>query len=101
MQRRTFEPGAVVIERGALSDRLAIVQSGALALYQMKDGREHQLLRLGPGDYFGEGGLLLGEPQHGSIRTLTHAVVYEINADDLCPILRERPSRSLQLIRNL
>jgi small-conductance mechanosensitive channel/CRP-like cAMP-binding protein len=97
MKRRTFEPGAIVIERGALAQTLAIVQSGALAIYLMEGGREHELLRLGPGDYFGEGGLLLGEPQHGSIRALTHAVVYEINADDLCPILRERPSLSDEL----
>lgn len=94
ISRRAFEPGEPVIERGVVSQTLAIVQSGALALYQTVDGRERELYRLGPGDYFGEGGLLLGEPQHGSIRALTRAVIYEICADDLRPILRERPGLS-------
>lgn len=91
MRRRAFEPGELVIARGVVAQTLAIVQSGALALYQIRDGREHELVRLGPGDYFGEGGLLLAEPQHGSIRALTHAAIYEISADDLRPILVERP----------
>jgi small-conductance mechanosensitive channel/CRP-like cAMP-binding protein len=94
MRRRAFEPGELVIERGIVAQTLAIVQSGALALYQIRDGREHELVRLGPGDYFGEGGLLLGEPQHGTIRALTHAAIYEIGADDLRPILVERPGLS-------
>ena len=33
MTRRTFEPGEIVIERGAVAQTLAIVQSGAFALY--------------------------------------------------------------------
>ncbi|MGO9674770.1 MAG: mechanosensitive ion channel family protein [Methylocella sp.] len=94
MRRKAFGPGELVISRGEVAQTLAIVQSGALALYQIRDGREHELVRLGPGDYFGEGGLLLGEPQHGSIRALTHASIYEISADELRPILRERPSLS-------
>jgi small-conductance mechanosensitive channel/CRP-like cAMP-binding protein len=91
MKRRAFEPGELVIARGMVAQTLAIVQSGALALYQIRDGRENERVRLGPGDYFGEGGLLLGEAQHGSIRALTHAAIYEICADDLGPILVERP----------
>jgi small-conductance mechanosensitive channel/CRP-like cAMP-binding protein len=94
MRRRVFEPGELVIERGVVAQTLAIVESGALALYQIRDGREHELVRLGPGDYFGEGGLLLGEPQRGTIRALTHASIYEIVADDLRPILVERPGLS-------
>lgn len=91
MKRRAFAPGELVIARGVVAETLAIVQSGALALYQIRDGSERELVRLGPGDYFGEGGLLLGEPQHGSIRALTNAAIYEICADDLRPILVERP----------
>ncbi len=101
MNRRTFEPGAVVIERGVVAQTLAIVLSGALALYQKRDGREHELTRLGPGDYFGEGGLLLGEPLHSSIKALTRASIYEICADDLRPILVERPGLSDALGRAL
>lgn len=94
MKRRDYEPGAIVIARGVVAHALGVVQAGALALSQAHEGREHDIVRLGPGDYFGEGGVLLGEPQQGVMRAVTRAVVYEISAEDLAPILRERPTLS-------
>ncbi len=101
MKRKEYAAGDLVLDRGVVSQTLAILQEGALALYHGRDGREHELTRLAPGDYFGEGGLLLGEPQHSLVRALTRAVVYEINAEDLAPILRERPGLSNELGRAL
>jgi small-conductance mechanosensitive channel/CRP-like cAMP-binding protein len=97
MGKKEYAAGDLVLERGALSQTLSIIQSGALAVYNLREGREHELLRLAPGDYFGEGGFLLGEPQSTAMRAITHAVVFEIHADDLCPILKERPSLSKEL----
>ncbi len=97
MRRKEYAAGDLVLERGALSQTLSIIQSGALALYYIRDGREHELLRFAPGDYFGEGGFLLGEPQDGTTRAITRAVVYEIHADDLRPVLKERPNLSKEL----
>lgn len=97
MRRRDYEPGEVVIAAGVVADVLRVVLSGALALTRKHGEREHELARLGAGDYFGEGGLLLGEPARGVIRAITRVVVYEIGAQDLAPILRERPELSRAL----
>ncbi|PNG26164.1 mechanosensitive ion channel family protein [Methylocella silvestris] len=95
MKRKEYEANEVVIGPGELAQSLGIVQAGALALYHARDDRE--LTRLAPGDYFGEGGLLLGEPQQNALRAVTRAVVYEIGAADLAPMLRSRPGLSHQL----
>ena len=97
MRKKEYAAGDPVLERGAMSQTLFIIQSGALAVYNLREGREHELLRLAPGDYFGESGFLLGEPQRATTRALTRAVVFEIHADDLGPILKERPSLSKEL----
>ncbi|WP_395665300.1 mechanosensitive ion channel family protein [Methylocella sp.] len=94
MRRREYAPGDEVIGRGVVADALGVVLTGAVAVIEGRDGREHELVRLGSGDYFGEDGLLLGEPQHGALRAVTRAIVYEIGAEDLAPILRERPELS-------
>ncbi len=101
MSSRTYAAGELVIEQGTISQTLTILRSGVLALYSVADGREHELMRLAPGEYFGEGGFLLGEPQLGAMRALTRVIVYDIKAEDLAPLLKERPTLAEELGRVL
>ncbi len=56
-----------------------------------------ELRRLAPGDFFGEGGLLTGEGEPGTIRALTPVVAYEITQEGLAPLLRDRPGIAEEL----
>jgi CRP-like cAMP-binding protein len=58
-------------------------------------------MRLGPGDHFGEFGLLTGAPSNSKITALTPAIVYELARTDLAPILEARPEVSQELCRAL
>ena len=53
------------------------------------------------GDYFGEVGLLTGEPLSGEITALTRVVIYEISKDALSPLLKNRPSMTEELSESL
>ncbi len=55
------------------------------------------MTRLAPGDYFGEGGLLMGAGEVGTIQALTFVVTYEIGEDCLAPLLHDRPSIAEEL----
>ena len=59
--------------------------------------REIELGRLAPGHFFGEGGLLTGSSEPGTIRALTFVVVYEITQEGLAPLLRDRPAIAEEL----
>jgi small-conductance mechanosensitive channel len=91
MTRRTFRKDEVAVEQGATMNSLMIVRSGVLEIVQQESGRELELAKLAPGDCFGEGGLLTGATEAGSIRALTFVVVYEIAQDGLAPLLHDRP----------
>ena len=58
-------------------------------------------MRLGPGDHFGEIGMLTGAPATAKISALIPATVYELANEDLSPILEARPEVGQELCRAL
>jgi len=97
MTRRTYRKDEIVIGQGDIASSLMIVRSGVLAVVRHEPRREIELTRLSPGDCFGEGGLLMGAGEPGTIRALTFVVVYEIAQASLAPLLRDRPGMAEEL----
>lgn len=92
MARRTFRKGEVVAEQDTVLTSLMIIRNGIVAVIRLDEAHETELQRLAPGDFFGEGGLLTGAGEFGSIRALTFVVVYEITQEGLAPLMRDRPA---------
>ncbi|MGX5803429.1 mechanosensitive ion channel domain-containing protein [Bradyrhizobium sp. Arg314] len=95
MTRRTFRKGEVLVEQGSILKSLMILRSGvAVVTRQNEDPKKEaaELARLAPGDFFGEGGLLTGAGELGSITALDSVIVYEITQEGLEPLMRERPA---------
>jgi CRP-like cAMP-binding protein len=62
---------------------------------------EIEVMRIGPGDHFGEIGMLTGAPVKSKISAVIPATVYELTKDDLSPTLQARPEISHGLCRLL
>ncbi|CCV15527.1 mechanosensitive ion channel family protein [Mesorhizobium sp. STM 4661] len=95
MTRRTFRKGDVFVEQGSVLKCLMIVRSGVAVVTRRREGvtgETAELARLAPGDFFGEGGLLTGAGEPGSVTALTPVVVYEITQEGLAPLMRDRPA---------
>jgi small-conductance mechanosensitive channel/CRP-like cAMP-binding protein len=101
MQRREYQQGAVIATKGTVLQSLCIVSYGVLVGSALKDGHKIEVIRLAPGDYFGEVGLLTGEPLNGELAALTRVVIYEIPKDALSPLLKARPSMAEELSESL
>lgn len=97
MTRRSFRKGEVMAVQGAVPKSLMIVRSGVATVTRHYKGRDSELRRLAPGDFFGEGGLLTGAGEPGTVRALTSVVAYEVTQDNLACLLRERPSMADEL----
>lgn len=97
MSRRTYHKDMVIAEQDARLRSLMIVRSGVVSVTREEAHRQIELTRLAPGDYFGEGGVLMGAGEVGTTRALTFVVIYEISEECLAPLMHDRPSIAEEL----
>jgi small-conductance mechanosensitive channel/CRP-like cAMP-binding protein len=101
LKLRSYDKGEILVEPGTILHSLFIVGTGVLSFTREESEGEIELLRIGPGDHFGEMGMLTGAPAIAKITALIPATVYELANDDLSPILQERPEVGHGLCRAL
>ena len=97
MTRRTYRKDEIIVRQGETLHALMVVRTGVLVVTRRQHERDVELNRLAPGDWFGEGGLLTGAAEAGTIKALTFVVVYEIAQEGLAPIMRDRPALAEEL----
>ena len=106
-----FSPGTVIVREGEESDRLYMVIKGEAEVTQRHlDGAEEVVNRVGPGEYFGEIGLLADAPRNATVRARTSVEAMAIDratfrrllessqttADEVRQVAKERKARSLR-----
>ena len=100
--RRSFGRNAKIIGAGDPTDSLYIVISGRLkVLMSDEQGREVILSILGPGEFFGEMGLLDDSPRSASVVTLEACELLTISKTDFKRSLAENFELSLNVMRGL
>ena len=90
-----------MVEPGTVLQSLFIVGSGILSFTRSEIEGDMEVLRLGPGDHFGEIGMLTGAAATVRISALIPTTVYELAKADLTPILESRPQVAQELCRAL
>lgn len=88
-----FASGQPVFRQGDPSSGLYIITSGFVQVSRATEtGEDYPLARLGPGDFFGEWGLLSGERQrHASVTAITDLALLELNRETLNAIIEQYP----------
>ena len=80
-----------------VSEVLSILTGGVVVALQDHGNSEEEVIRLGPGDFFGEAGVLAGTETPFTVKALTKVIVYEIAKADLAAVLKERPAIAAEL----
>jgi small-conductance mechanosensitive channel len=101
VQPHHYEASEILLKPGDLPQSLQIIGAGVASITQVCSEGEVELLRLGPGDHFGEVGLLTGKPAEATITALTPVTIYELSKADLAPVVEARPEVSQALCRAL
>ena len=101
MQRKDYNPGEVIADVGTILQALFVVGYGVAVGSTEQNGRKIEIVRLATGDYFGENGLLTGEPLNDQVTALTRTVIYEISKHALSPLLKARPAIAEELSETL
>ena len=101
LKQRSYDEGETLFEPGIVLQSLFIIGSGVVSFTQEGIEGDMELLRLGPGDHFGEIGMLTGAAATARISALIPTTVYELAKADLTPILEARPQVAQELCRAL
>jgi hypothetical protein len=100
MRMLTFPPGAIVIREGEPSDRFFVIAKGeALIVRRDESGADRTLGTLGPGDYFGEVGILSGHPRNATVRAKTSLEVLVLDDDAFRTLVASSQATSDQIGR--
>ena len=101
LTQASYDQGETLVEPGTVLHALCIVGAGVLSFTREASEGEIELLRIGPGDHFGEIGMLTGAPATAKISALLPATIYELAKEDLSPILAARPAVAHELCQAL
>ncbi len=97
MRRRDYKPGEVVVPQGTVLNSLSIIKDGVMVATEKMEGSRVERLRLTPGVYFGETGVLTGKATGVELAALTRVTLYEIGKEALVPLLKARPAMADEL----
>jgi len=85
-----FEEGQHVVEEGQAADSLFLIQSGQCVVWRsLENGEEQVLAKLGPGQTFGEIGLLFEKPRSATVTCLEPSTLVEVSRVALNSALRQ------------
>lgn len=88
-----FAQGDTLTRQGAVAHWLYIVISGEVdVIVETAAGVRRQLATLGAGEFFGEMGLLTGEPRAATIIAKTDTECYRLDKPGFAEIIRDRPA---------
>ena len=92
MKRHTYEAGSTITNQGDILQSLLVISRGVVLATERQGDRDIEILRLGPAECFGEGGVMTGAVSIAKIAALTDVVLYEVSRESLAPILKQRPA---------
>lgn len=90
--------GEEVVRQDEEADRFYVIDSGRMRVSQARDGDVHVLRDLGPGDVFGEIGLLRGVPRTATVTATTPGVLYALDAAAFAELVGSGPGLSSRLL---
>jgi CRP-like cAMP-binding protein len=99
--QRTLAPGETVFDAGDSGDHLYVIQSGEVELIRETPSRARVVARLGPGDFFGELGVVLGEPRQTRAVAVNATRVIALDRETLEGMCLDQPEIAIRMIRVL
>jgi len=99
---REFAPGAVILEEGRTANGLYVIMSGKVEIIKgFSTERQRLLATLGPGDFFGEMGLLEEQPRSATAIARESTACVGIDRWLFLGQLRRDPELAISMLRAL
>jgi CRP-like cAMP-binding protein len=98
---RRVAAGATVFEEGDAGRTLFVIQSGQVELTRRNGDAGRLVARLGPGEFFGEMSVLLGQPRSVRAVAVSDAQLLEIDGSLFEAMCVEQPEVAIRVIQRL
>jgi putative ABC transport system ATP-binding protein len=95
MTKRHFSTGEIIIREGEPGEEFMLISEGEVEVIRA----EHEVARLGPGDFFGEVALISGEPRNATVVAVTEVDTYVLGKTDFQTAIATSQSFRDQLYR--
>lgn len=92
-----FAKGDVLTRQGAVAHWLYLLVSGEVEVFVESEGGRASVSRLRGGDYFGEMGMLTGEPRTATVVALTDVACYRLDKEGFRHVLEVRPELAREM----
>jgi NTE family protein len=96
-----YRKGEVVFVEGGSGDSMYLIESGQVKVISDMDGEERLFAYLGPGNFFGEMALLLGEPRSATVKVDIDAELWVLHKADMDELLEQYPPIAVTISREL
>jgi small-conductance mechanosensitive channel/CRP-like cAMP-binding protein len=90
-EMRMYAPNEVIVHEGERSNELYIIDAGEVAVELRRDARQIEVARLSRGQFFGEMGLMTGEPRTATVRAVSECTLVVIGHDAFHDTLAKVP----------
>jgi CRP/FNR family cyclic AMP-dependent transcriptional regulator len=99
--QRTFEDGEIIFDEGDEGVDLYVIQSGRVQVTRRGDQHERVVAKLGPGEFFGEMSVVLGESRTARAVAVGPTQLLELDGETLESMCIERPEIAIRMIQRL
>ncbi|WP_249900940.1 Crp/Fnr family transcriptional regulator [Paenibacillus sp. PK3_47] len=97
-----YAKGSVVFREGEPSESLFVVKSGLIKLTQTnKEGKQHTLRFLFPGDYFGQFALLHNKQNHVKAEVIEGSDVCRLHRKDFLPLVERNSALAFSFLMSM
>ncbi len=95
---QSYAPGQEILRQGDVGVGAFIIHSGKVEVVQTRDGHDHRLRELGPGEFFGEMALLDEFPRSATVRAIEPTTCFGIMRWHFRGILESHPQIALAIL---
>ncbi len=101
LRLKRYRKGEVVCVEGDSGDSMYLIESGQVKVVSGTGEKEKLFAYLGPGNFFGEMALLLGEPRSATVKVDIDAELWVLRKADMDKLLKQYPSIAVTISREL
>ncbi|HKK51742.1 MAG TPA: Crp/Fnr family transcriptional regulator [Myxococcota bacterium] len=99
--QRSFADGALIFDEGDEGVDLYVIQSGQVEISRGRHDESRIVARLGPGEFFGEMSVVLGEARTARAVAVGPTELLELDGETLESMCVERPEIAIRMIQRL